>query len=328
MAIDLLSLKPHAVSTDLGGYITFLYGAPKTGKTTLATQMPGALLLAFEKGYNALPGVIAQDILTWAEMKQVYRELKNPEVKERFKSIVVDTVDVAAALCEKYICNQNGIDELGQLGYGKGWSAFRKEMEETFRGLTQMGYAVVFISHEKEFTDEKEKITYIRPSLSTTSRSIVENLADIYGYAKAFPGAGADGKSAVKLLLRSDDGRISCGCRFKYIEPVIDFNYNSLAAAIKEAIEKEAAMHGNQFVTDKREEAPVAMTYNYDALKDEFETIVGGLMNKNAEHYAPRVTEIVEKYLGKGKKVAETTRAQAEFIYLIVQEIKDTLIEN
>jgi len=31
--------------------------------------MPNALLLAFERGYNALPGVMAQDITTWGEMK-------------------------------------------------------------------------------------------------------------------------------------------------------------------------------------------------------------------------------------------------------------------
>ena len=57
MAINLLNIEPHKVSKDLSGYITYIYGAPKTGKTTLATQMPGALLLAFEAGYNALPGV-------------------------------------------------------------------------------------------------------------------------------------------------------------------------------------------------------------------------------------------------------------------------------
>ena len=28
--------KPHKVSKDLSGYITYIYGAPKTGKTTLA----------------------------------------------------------------------------------------------------------------------------------------------------------------------------------------------------------------------------------------------------------------------------------------------------
>jgi len=38
-------------------------------------------------------------------MKQVYRELKKPEVQETFKTIVVDTVDIAADLCQKYICN-------------------------------------------------------------------------------------------------------------------------------------------------------------------------------------------------------------------------------
>lgn len=59
MAINLLELKPHKVSRDLSGYITFIYGGYKTGKTTLATQMDGAILLAFEPGYNALPGVIA-----------------------------------------------------------------------------------------------------------------------------------------------------------------------------------------------------------------------------------------------------------------------------
>lgn len=59
MAINLLTLEPHKVSRDLSGYITYIYGAPKTGKTTLATQVDGALLLAFEAGYNALPGVIA-----------------------------------------------------------------------------------------------------------------------------------------------------------------------------------------------------------------------------------------------------------------------------
>ena len=65
MAIDLLKIEPHKVSRDLSGYITYIYGAPKTGKTTLAVQMPNAILLAFEKGYNALPGVMAQDITSW-----------------------------------------------------------------------------------------------------------------------------------------------------------------------------------------------------------------------------------------------------------------------
>lgn len=125
MAIDLLKIEPHKVSRDLSGYITYIYGAPKTGKTTLAVQMPDAILLAFERGYNALPGVMAQDITSWGELKQVYRELKKPAVKEKYKSVIIDTIDIAADMCQKYVCDQNGITALGELGFGKGWNLFK-----------------------------------------------------------------------------------------------------------------------------------------------------------------------------------------------------------
>ena len=36
MAINLLALEPHKVSRDLSGYITYIYGPPKSGKTTLS----------------------------------------------------------------------------------------------------------------------------------------------------------------------------------------------------------------------------------------------------------------------------------------------------
>ena len=57
----------------------------------------------------------------------------------------------------------------------------------------------------------------------------------------------------------------------------------------------------------------------------EFNEIVGGLIAKDKETNSPRITQIIEKYLGKGKKISETTLDQAEFVYLIVNEIKDEL---
>lgn len=92
MAINLLALEPHKVSRDLSGYIIYVYGQAKVGKTTLGSQMPSPLCLAFEKGYNALPGLYAQDITSWADVKMVIRELKKPEVREKFKTIIIDTV--------------------------------------------------------------------------------------------------------------------------------------------------------------------------------------------------------------------------------------------
>lgn len=320
MAINLLNIQPHKVSKDLSGYITFIYGAYKTGKTTLATQMDKALLLAFEQGYNALPGVIAQDVTTWGEMKQVFRELKKPEVKEAFNAVVVDTIDVAADKCKKYICQQNGIDELSDLPYGKGWSKFKEEFNEVFRGLTQMGYAVFFIGHDKEAKDNDGNITNIRPALSNSTREIIAGMADIYGYAKQ---SGADKYSV--LVLRDKTGFIECGCRFKYIQDVIPMNYQSLVDTIHNAIDQEANEHDGKYVTTERMAAPQIVEYNYDTLMGEFNELVGTVMTKNQSN-GPKITAIVEKYLGKGKKVSETTSDQAEFIHLINTEIKDELI--
>ena len=324
MAIDLLNLKPHKVSRDLSGYITYIYGAPKTGKTTLATQMDGCLLLAFEPGYHALPGVIAQDITSWGEMKQVIRELKKPEVQSTFKAVIVDTIDVAADRCKKYICQQNSIEELGDLGYGKGWTKFKDEFNEVFRGLTQLGYAVFFIGHHKEAT-ATDPVTgadrmIIRPSLSNSTREVIAGMADIYGYAHQ---KRVDEMSV--LTLRSTDGSIECGCRFKYIPHEITMSYKNLIDAIQNAIDQEAAEHGGRFVTDERSSSPLVKTYDYDSLMSEFKDLVGSLMTKNQSN-GPKITSIVEKYLGKGKKVNDATPDQAEFIHLIVSEIKEDLI--
>ena len=324
MAINLLNIQPHKVSRDLSGYITYIYGAPKTGKTTLATQMDGCLLLAFEAGYNALPGVMAQDITSWGEMKQVFRELKKPEVQAVYKAVIVDTIDVAADRCKKYICQQNGIEDLGDMGYGKGWTKFKEEFNEIFRGLTQLGYAVFFIGHHKETqsTDPatNEVKTIVRPSLSNSTREVIAGMADIYGYAHQ------KHKNEMSVLtLRSPDGSIECGCRFKYIPNEITMSYQNLVNAIQSAIDKEADEHNGQYVTDERTIAPIAKTYDYDALRAEFNEIVGVIMTKNQSN-APKITAIVERYLGKGRKVADATPDQAEFIYLILSEIKEDLM--
>ena len=323
MAINLLNIKPHKVSRDLSGYITFVYGAPKTGKTTLATQMDGSLLLAFEPGYHALPGVIAQDVLTWGEMKQIYRELKKPEVQSVYKSIIIDTIDIAADRCKKYICQQNGIEDLGDLGYGKGWTKFKDEFNEVFRGLTQLGYAVFFIGHHKEVTITDaagQDHIVIRPALSNSTREVIAGMADIYGYAHQV----AKDKMSV-LTLRDTSGVIECGCRFKYIPTEITLNYQNLVTAIQEAIDKEAAENNNAYVTDDRLEVPTVQKYDFEALKKEFGEIVGELIKQDREKYSPQITRIVEKYLGRGKKVIEATAEQAEFVYLIVREVKDEL---
>ena len=262
-------------------------------------------------------------------MKQIYRELKKPEVQAVYKALVVDTVDIASDMCQKYICNQLGIENIGDGGWTtNGWSKYKKEFEEMFRSLTQMGYAVFFISHAKEKTVKRPdgtEYTQVVPALQSSALAIIENMADIYGYAHQ---VRTDEGSKVILTLRHPDDSIACGGRFKHISPEIEFNYNSLVKALNEAIDKEAAATNNQFVTNERETISTLTEYDYDALMTEFQDIAGNLMQKNPTNFGPRITQIIEKYLGKGKKIADTNRDQAEFIHLILAEIKEDILPN
>ena len=328
MAINLLALEPHKVSRDLSGYITYIYGLLKSGKTTLGSQMPKPLLLAFERGYNAIPGIIAQDITSCSEVRQVLRELKKPEVKETFSTIIVDTVDIAAVFCEKYVCAQNDVDTISAIPYGQGWGLLKKEFEDVFRTITQLGYAVYFISHSKEAVFKRQdgtEFTQIRPSVANTYNSIVENMADLYGYMHP---VFENGVSTVKITLRSVDGTIAAGGRFKYIAPRIDADYQSLVDALNEAIDKEAQLTDNKFVTSERNVQSVKEELNYDEIIKTINETLNSIVNAHSEEefkevYQPKIVQITERYLGKGKKISMASRDQVEQLKLISEDLKE-----
>ena len=135
--VDLWNIKPHQVSRNLNGYIVFFYGEPKSGKTTTASKFPKSLLLAFEKGYNTLAGVMANPINSWAEFRKVLRQLKDERSKEMFSTIIVDTADIAYDYCTKYICDNArrsdggyGVDKVSDIPYGQGYGMLEKEFDE------------------------------------------------------------------------------------------------------------------------------------------------------------------------------------------------------
>ena len=325
MAIDLLQIQPHQVSRDLSGYITYIYGAPKVGKTSLAAQTKDCLLIAAEKGYNAIAGIIAQDVTSWSEMRQVYKELKKDEVKARFKVLIVDTIDLLAKYCTKYICSQQSISELSDLPYGKAYSLMRSEFEDIFNNLAQMGYAVIFISHAQDaiFTrPDGSEYTKIIPSLGPAKvNAIIENMADIYGYAHIV--RDLEGKSQRVLTLRSSDDSIACGSRFRYMQEEIPLSYDALVDALNKAIDAEAE-NDPSLVTDK----PIVQAkkeIDFDELKNEFNKLVkqiqGATGNSFATTWAPKIVEITNRVLGKGKRISDLTSDQVELLEVCYNEL-------
>ena len=330
MAIDLLSVTPHEVSRDLKGYTVLFFGEPKSGKTTTAAKFPKALILAFEIGYLAIPGVMAQPITKWSEFKQALKQLKDEQVKQQFETIVIDTVDIAYDLCEKYICNQNGVSAIGDMPFGKGYAAAKKEFDENLRAIPQMGYGLVMISHsqDKTFKDEDgNEYQQIVPTLANQPRLVVDRMSDIIGYAH--PVQEEDGTTHTLLYMRGTP-RFVAGSRFKYTPDYIIFSYDNLVNAIGDAIDKEAQEFDGKFVTNAPSTAhTVESELDFDSLMSQFNTLVSKIQGAAGDSFgttwAPRIIEITERHLGKGKKVADMSRSQAEQLVLIVDDLTEAV---
>ena len=328
MALDILSIAPHEVSRDLGGYTMLFYGAPKTGKTTIASQFPGALLLAFEMGYLAIPGIKAQPITKWAEFKQVLKQLDNDAAKEMYKTIVVDTVDIAYDLCEKFICNNNQVSAINDLPFGKGYALAKKEFDEALRRIPQMGYGLVMISHDQDkvFKDEDgHEYNQIVPTLGNQPRLVVDRMSDIIGYARPFQ--EEDGSTKTLLFMRGTP-RFIAGSRFAYTPDYIEFTYDNLVNAIHDAVNALAEKNDGRYVTDEPTKAHIPQPeIDFDAEMETFNKIVQQLQEAGGGAfgtlYAPRIQEIVHRHLGAGKTVSEMSRSQGEQLVLINDDLKE-----
>ena len=201
------------------------------------------------------------------------------------------------------------------------------EFDEKLRSIVQMGYGIVLISHatDKVFKDESgNEYNKIVPTLDKRANNIVARMADIIGYSRAV--TSDDGSNKTILFMRGTQ-RYEAGSRFKYTPDFIEFTYKNLVDAIAEAIDKQAEEDGTELFTDERENAykDTSTHLDFDELMAEFSKIIETFAKDEEKmdiYYAPRITEIVERYLGKGKKVGDMTRSQTEQLSLIIDDLK------
>ena len=324
--MGLLDIKPHQVSRDLRGYSVFLYGAPKTGKTTIACQFPGALLLAFEKGYSTIGGVLAQPINSWSEFKKLFVEFKDPAVKERYQTIVIDTADIAYSYCEKYICTResdakHSYQNVADIPYGKGYSMAMDEFDECIRKILQLGYGLVIISHDQDKTmknENGEEYNQIIPTLDKRARLVCERTCDIIGYCREIE--DQEGHKTVRMFMR-ETSRYVAGSRFKYTPDSIELSYDNLVKAIADAIDEQERVSKGTTTNSFNNLHTDDIEYDFPALMKEVQQTVGALMSGHPE-MEHKIVSIVDKHLGKGKKVSDCTPDQAALVDLILYDLK------
>ena len=322
MAIDILNIQPTTISRDLKGKFVCIYSLPKVGKTSMACQFPKNLLLAFEKGYNAIAGIKPVDITKWSDLKLVLRQLEKPEARQMYDTITIDTIGIAWEMCEQFVCAQNGVQKIGDIPWGGGYSACKREFESCLRKITQLGYGLVIIAHverriEKRADDSEVEI--LGPAIPKRAYEIVNQLVDIIGYIDIT--WDEEGNSERWLYTRKTP-TIMAGSRFKYLAPKIKFGYNELVEAIGEASDKAEKLDGAVVVDTTQQVIEEKLDYN--AIRAEAADLWKQLVEKDTEN-AGRILKKVEMIFGRPMKLSEITEDQVDLFNLVLLDMKEML---
>lgn len=318
MAIDLMTIQPSVISKDLREKYLLLAGAPKIGKTEFCSLAPDALILAFEMGTNARPGAMVQPIEKWTEFKLVLRQLEKPEVKEKFVTICIDTVGIAYDLCEKFICQQAGVQKIGDIPYGGGYAALSKEFESSLRKITMLGYGLIMTCHLKENQNSDGEVIGYKPDLNNRCLKIVNGLVDIIGVITQ---SWNDKGESERWIQTRATPTITAGSRFRYLEPKIKFGYKEFVDALARAIEAEE-QHGATVV--EKTEKDNSESVDFETLRNEAKKLWSELVDRDEEN-ASIILKKIEIIMGHKMKLSEFTEDQTDLMALVVSEMKEMI---
>lgn len=318
--IDILNLEPSVISRDLRGKFVCLYSLPKVGKTSLACQFPKNLLLGFEHGWNAISGAMAVDIKKWTDLKLILRQLEKPEAQEKYNTITIDTVGIAWDLCEQYICAQNGVQSVGDIPWGGGYAATKREFESCLRRITQLGYGLVIIAHVEKRVEKRaddSEVEILGPAIPKRAYDIVNQLVDIIGYIDI---TWDEEGNAERWLYTRKTPTVMAGSRFKYLAPKIKFGYQELVDAIVAAIEQSEKLDGATVV--EKEEQSIEEQLDFETVRDEASKLWAKLVNDDATN-ADKILKKVEMIFGRKIKLSEITEDQVDLMQLVVLDMRD-----
>lgn len=179
-----------------------LYGVEGIGKTTFASQWPGAVFIDVEDGSGHYDVARLPRPTSWLQLiEEVEAAAKMPEIG----TLVIDTIDAAEALCVTRVLEKHkaiGIEAVGG-GYGKGYTYLAEEFGKLFAALDKVadvGKNVLIVAHAqiKRFAAPDEMGEYDRWELKLQKKNapIVKEWCDLLLFA-----------NYKNDLVTSDDGK-------------------------------------------------------------------------------------------------------------------------
>lgn len=241
----------------------WLYGAPFSGKTTLADNFPTPLMLNTDGNTNSFSAPLIeiretlegrQKISAWDNFKSVIDELQKGS---EFKTIVVDLVEDTYEHCRRYCYDKLGIEHESDNSF-KAWDYVRNEFLTTMKKLMTLEYNIVLISHEdmsKDITKRSgDKITAIKPNINEKVANKLAGMVDIVARVVC------DADTDERTLQFKSDSVVFGGGRLKIKHAIIPLSYDALCGVYNEQGEeiKTETTEQTQTAEAKIEQAPAA----------------------------------------------------------------------
>ena len=317
--MDLLGLKKNVVARGVSNKHFLFYGEPSTRKTSVAAQFPDSLILATEIGYKQIPNAVAYDIDSWATFLQVVNELKKPEIKAAYKTIVIDTVDILQDLCVQYTCNVNGIKSLGDVGFGKAWTEYKTNFNRAINAIAQNGYSIVFIAHCNATRAEDGTIKSIAPILDKQPKKTVEALTDFIFYLQKEVVNDRETVMAYSYLPEN----VMTKSRIRNLAPSFEFTFENLEKEINKALDSYSTAYGQDIeiseetrLEDKagqKEEIP------FETIKNRVIATATELLDNPV--YKDKATQVIVSAMG-GVRLSEAPESYRQILIDLEQELK------
>jgi len=241
-----------------------------------------------------------------------------------YNTIIIDTVDIMASLCESFVCQQAGVNNLSDVAFGRLYGEYSREMTNVLRKITMMGYGLAFIAQEdiKIVKDDKgDEIEKLQPMLDKRALKIVNAIVDFILYiGQEWDEQGNNNR----FFYTRNTPFITAGSRFGEMSAKIPFSYEALIQEVQRAIEKNTGGDSSLFTNEKVE-------YKEEIKRPFAETMaeagqIWAQFPKTPE-WNDRKMKVVEEYFGQPIKLSTAVESQQDLVESVIDDLKNLLSE-
>lgn len=166
------------ISNRLEDYIFLFSGERKIGKTTLFQQMDDVFFVMLD--HNRGLKLRQKRIQSWEEFLRIIELLESTQ--DYCRLVVIDTGFSLYELCFKYKCDEHGITDPRDKGWGVVWKDIFREFVEAHERILNAGFGLGIIAHSEAKEKPGGEETKLRAKLSNQAYTYYTGLADVLAH--------------------------------------------------------------------------------------------------------------------------------------------------